>query len=575
MNSQTFLPPRSRRVMNVVLLCVALLLSIVVALAQTRPRSSAQTPASDAQEVETTFHWEAQAGVSRYRLQVSLDPRFTDIIYDGAINGLEQKVPLAPGRYYWRVAPAPKETGRFSPPIKIDVPGSGATIAPTPTPITRPTPILVTRPTPLPITRPTHAAITRPTPTPTVRPTPAPVEPVAPKLLRPPANAGWETGMGSVDRVIAVRLRVGQSADFVAVNSDGTVYALEGETGAALWTARFVPGRQASGATAGAAGVVFAPIATRASSGDTANVLVGFDGGVRLLEGETGRELWRAALKGRATGGCAADLDGDETTTEIAVTTDDQQFYVFNSTSGALLSQTKLDNEVVGLPIPFQNGAERGVALTLKGAQVEVRKADGKRLRGVKFDVPFITPPLVIAGPRGTLVVVGSEHGLLFMDGAMKPLGRVTTEGESPRGRLAAADLNGDGVFEIVMVTNHDRVVVVSGDGKIVWSAQGARDAYTPVFADLNGDGFLDVLAADSGVFARGFSGRDGTVIWQADDEKPNATQAADEQSHTLRSLAVASGVANAAPLLASGDHSRGALRAIGLPIGSVRVAVK
>jgi outer membrane protein assembly factor BamB len=372
-------------------------------------------------------------------------------------------------------------------------------------------------------------------------------------------------------------LRAGQSADFVGVNSDGTVYALEGATGAALWTARYVPGRQASGANASTTGIVFVPVAVKTSTGETSNVLVAFDGGVRLLEGESGRELWRAALKGRATGGCAAELDGDEASQEIAVTTDDQQLYVLNASSGAVVSQTKLDNEVIGLPIPFQNGAERGVALTLKGAQVEVRLANGKRLRGVKFDVPFITPPLVLAGARGTLVIVASEHGLLYMDGTLKPLGRVTTEGESPRGRLAAADLDGDGVLEVVMVTNHDRIVVVSGGGKIVWSAQGARDAYTPAFADLNGDGLPDVLVADSGVFARGFSGRDGTLIWQADDERSgtNATRGPGDETNSLRSLAVASGGANASPLVVGGDHTRNALRAVGLPSGSVKVALK
>jgi outer membrane protein assembly factor BamB len=566
MNSQTLLPPRARRAQLLTLLCAAVFLSGVV-LAQTRARVNAQS-SSEAQEVETTFHWEAQAGVTRYRLQVSLDPRFRDIIYDGAISGLEQKVPLAPGRYYWHVAPAPKETGRYSPPIIIDVPGTDTGAITTPTPIARATPAPTTRPTRTPLTRPTPVAVVRQTPTPV---------PFVPKVLRPSANVGWETAVGTVDRVIAAKLRAGQSADFVGVNSDGTVYALEGATGAALWTARYVPGRQASGATASAAGIVFAPVAVKTTTGETSNVLVAFDGGVRLLEGESGRELWRAALKGRATGGCAAQLDGDEASQEIAVTTDDQQFYVLNATSGAVVSQTKLDNEVVGLPIPFQNGEERGVALTIKGSQVEVRLASGKRLRGVKFDVPFITPPLVLAGARGTLVIVGSEHGLLFMDGALKPLGRVTTEGESPRGRLAAADLDGDGVFEIVMVTNHDRIVVVSGDGKIVWSAQGARDAYTPSFADLDGDGLPDVLVADSGVFARGFSGRDGTLIWQADDERSgtNATRGPGDETNSLRSLAVASGGANASPLVVGGDHTRNALRAVGLPAGAVKVAAK
>ncbi|MDQ3907983.1 MAG: PQQ-binding-like beta-propeller repeat protein [Acidobacteriota bacterium] len=542
--------------------------------------------AAQQQEVETTFHLQPLPGVSRYRLQVALDARFTDIVYDGAANGLEQRVALAPGTYYWRYAPAPKETGRFSAPIRIEVSKTGAptinaptpraTLTPRTTPTPRQTPRTVATPRPTPVrTGPTPR--TTVTPLPRMTPTPIPT-PVTPRIARPPANVGWMATVGAADRVVAARLRAGQPPDFVAVNSEGTVYALEGATGAALWTVRYVPGRRAGGAGETASVVVFAPVAVPAPQGDASNVLVAFDGGVRLLEGETGRELWRAALKGRATSGNAGQFQADAAQ-QIAVATDEQQLYVLDAATGATVSQTKLDSDVVGPPIPFQNGAERGVALTIKGGQVEIRQADGKRLRGVKFDVPFVTPPLVIASPRGTLVVVGSEHGLLFMDGAMKPLGRVTTEGEAPRGRLAAADLDGDGTFEIVTVTNHDRIVVVNADGKIVWSAAGARAAYSPVFADLDGDGTLDVIAADSATLARGFSGRDGTLIWQAGDEANGATTSgaatSDDQSHALRWLALSRGGAGSAALLAAVDPARGALRAVGLPAGSAKVATK
>jgi hypothetical protein len=157
----------------------------------------------------------------------------------------------------------------------------------------------------------------------------------------------------------------------------------------------------------------------------------------------------------------------------------------------------------------------------------------------------------------------------------LKPLGRVTTEGESARGRLAAADLDGDGVIEIVAVTNRDRVIVVNGDGKIVWSAAGARDAYSAVFADLDGDGVLDVIASDSATFARGFSGRDGRLIWQAGDERGANAAAPGDQPRALAPLAVARGGAGGPALLAGGDLSRGALRAFGLPAGALKAAAR
>jgi outer membrane protein assembly factor BamB len=572
MNSQTSPLPPHAKTLTLLLLCAFAFL--VAPLALTRAATGAP------QEIETTLGWEPIPGVTRYRLQVSTDARFNDIVFDGAVSGLSQVVPLAPGKYYWHVAPAPKETGRYSPTRVIEV-GVTATsptpiATPTPRPIPTRTPRLITTPTPRAVMTPTPRAVPTRTPRVVATPTPRVVAtplPIAPAIMRPPAELGWETATGKVDRPVAARLRAGQPFDLVAVNSDGTVFALEGATGAALWTARFVPGRQATSGAGTSNGTAFTPLIVPAPQRDATNVLVGFEGGVRLLEGETGRELWRATTKGRATAGCVTELDGDTTAPEIAVTTDDATLYVLNSASGAALSQTKLDGEAIGVPIPFAHGEQRGVAMSLKGAQLDVRGAKGERVNAVKFDVPFVTPPLVIVGPLGTLVIVGTEHGLLFLNGDLRPLGRITTEGEAPRGRLAAADIDGNGSVEIVMVTTRGRIAVISGEGKINWSAQGGRDAYMPVFADLNRDGYLDLITADEGAFMRGFSGRDGTPIWQADAD-PKTAGSPSGEGRALRGLAVAPDAAGV-PFVVGGDHGRNALRAVALPAGSVRVAPK
>lgn len=517
----------------VAIACLLLRITFAQVQRQTPPRAAAE------QAAETTLRWSARGAVKRYRLQVARDPKFNDIIFDGAVVGLERRVTLPPGRYYWRVAPAPKETGRFTAPELVEVGRS------------EPTPLLP--------------------PQPAVSPRPLPAAtPAAPPLMRPPANLGWQTATGPVSGPIAARLRPGQPPDVIAVNAEGTVFALDGSNGAALWTARFNPGRRpaAAGPPDAPGPNVFMPVVLK-RQGEKPAVLVAFTEGVRLLDGETGAELWRAKLMGRPVSGCAAELNSDESVQEAVVVTDDPAtMYVLDSATGAVTGQTKLDGAAVGPPIPFQEGNERGIAITLAGARLEVRRADGNRLRpSVKYDVPFVTPPLVITGSRGTIIIIGTEHGLLFLKGDMKPLGRISTEDDAPRGRIAAADIDGDGLLEIVMVTRRGRLALITGDGKIRWSTQGARGAYRAAFADLNRDGVLDVLIADEGVFARGFSGRDGRLIWQADEE-PKTAAGAGGEGVFLRSIAVRP--AEGAPLVVSNDPVRGVLRAVGLPAGSV-----
>ena len=516
-----------------------------------RVESPAETAA---QTTEFVLRWKPTPRVTRYRLQVARDPAFKDIVFDGAVNGLEHRVTgLPPGRYHWRVAPAPKETGRFSAGEVVEATASAAAASAPPTP--------------------------RPTRTPAATATPA-VSAAAPTttaaVLRSPASVGWQAVVGKVHRPVAARLRAGQQFDLVAVNSEGTVYALEGAFGAALWTARYRPA--ARGAAQGdAPKEVFTPVVYNVPGRETANVLVAFDGGVRMIEGETGRELWRAALAGRAAGGSVADLDGKPEALEVAVTTaEPANLYLLDAATGRVVSQTKLAGEALGLPIPFLAGERRGVALAIEGGHLDIWQADATRLRGVRLDVPFVTPPLVISGPRGTAIIIGTQNGLIFFDGAeLKPLGRITTENDSPRGRLAAADLDGDGVLEIAMLTRNGRVAVVSALGRIVWAVEGGVGAYAASFADLDRDGVLDVLVTDEAVFARGFSGRNGRLIWQADEGGGAGPAAAGGDAPSLRSLSVANVAGSESALIVAGDTARGAVRAVGMPVVAGRAAAR
>lgn len=514
-------------------LCLSLIVALSLPLSvRAQPTAATQKPnAAEQAAAPLKLKWAAKPRVRRYRLQVALDEKFTDIVFDRAVVGLEQEVAgLQPGKYYWRVAPATPETGRYTTPALVEA-----------------------------------------TP-------PAPVTPIAPvvTVMRPPANVGWQAVIGAVARPFSARLRAGKNFDLIALNSDGAVYALDGTDGSALWSARpraNSPGAEAKEKTG--SGSVFTPIVLPASAESRSVVAVASPDGVRGLDGETGRELWRTTLEGRLAGGTLAQMQsGEAGAAEFAVTTaEPHTLYVLDGRKGSIVSRTKLAGAIIGAPIPFTHGDIQGIIYSLDNRQVDIRRREGSLVRSVKFDVPFTTPPLVLATSRGTLVVVGTEHGLLFFEGSeLKPLGRITTEKDAPRGRLTAADLDNDGTIEIVMVTRSGRVAVISTAGKVNWVSEGASDAYMATFANLNNDGVLDIIAASSASFAVGFSGRDGSLLWRAAEENPKGN--APTGDGTLRTLTGALS-STGVPLLVGGDANRSAVRAVGLPVGVSNPAVK
>jgi outer membrane protein assembly factor BamB len=514
-----------------------LLISALVALAlsvpaQAQPATSGAQKPAGAEQVAAPLklRWPARPRVRRFRLQVALDEKFNDIVFDRAVEGLEQEVSgLQPGKYYWRVAPATPETGRYSAPALVEAA----------------LPVVVAS---------------------------------SPTVMRPPSDVGWQAAIGAVARPFAARLRAGKNFDLIALNSDGTIYALDGSDGTPLWVARMRASAPVAGdAKEKARGNLFTPLVLPATAESKPIVAAAFGEGIRGLDGETGRELWRAVLQGRLSGGTLAQMQGVDNTAGadfVVATSDPDMLYVLEGRTGRVVSNMKLGAPLIGSPIPFTHGDVIGVAYALENRLLEIRRRDGSVVRAIKFDVPFSTPPLVLATPRGTLVVIGTEHGLLFFEGSeLKPLGRITTEQDAPRGRLTAADLNEDGTIEIVMVTKNGRVAVISTAGKINWASEGASDAYMATFAHLNADGVLDVVVASGASFALGFSGRDGSLIWRA-DENPKATPGAAPEERTLRTLTGA--VSNTgAPLLVGGDAARSAVRAVGLPPIANKAAVK
>ncbi|MDT5293864.1 MAG: hypothetical protein QOJ76_744 [Acidobacteriota bacterium] len=479
--------------------------------------------------------WQGKPGVERYRLQLARDEKFEDIVFDQAVEGRQYVVKgLVPGNYFWRVAPAAAETSAaYSRPERVSLGGEEK------------------------------------------------VEVAS--VLMPSDVSGWRTATGEVLRLAPAGLRTGGVVDFVGVGADGRVFAIDGASGISLWNARFNPAaggvgsdaKSSDGKSADAKPVTFAPLVI----GDArrgVSVVVAMPGGVRALNGDTGREVWRASLEGRAAGGVATDIDGDGNAEVVVVTQDPERFYVLNAGSGRVQASQKLGGEAVGAPFPFAGGGKRGVLLGLSKGRVEFRGADGGLLGESKLDGEVTTAPLVAMRGDTPFMVVGSDSGLwAFSVPDLKALGAIKADDDSVRGTLAAADLDGDGSSEIVMVTKRGRVALVSTlDGNVRWYAEGATDAASAAFADVNSDGVLDVIVPGGGsVFALGFSGRDGSLVMKV-EESGRRGAVEQKMGGALRALVVTPSLGGGG-LLVGGDPARVGLRAVELPKGSVKTASK
>jgi outer membrane protein assembly factor BamB len=396
------------------------------------------------------------------------------------------------------------------------------------------------------------------------------LEDVKTPALLPLGNTGWRTVTGPIAQPLAAHLRSATSFDLVGVNADGMAYGIDSSNGVALWAARFRPNAKRGEATGNGGAPAFQPVLIDGGNG-LMNVVVAFDGGVRALEGATGRELWRATLgKVAVSGGVATPEGGGAKRLLIA---SDKSLTILNLENGKTVSEVQLDAPLVTAPAQFPLGSGVGVIFAMEGGMLDVRNSNGERVRALKMDTKITTPPLVVTGPRGMLVLVGTENGLISLNADdLKPLGRIATESDAPAGMLATADLEGDGAPEVILITRMGRIAAISTtDGKIKWYNTGAADAASATFADLNNDGVLDVLVAAGQDFAHGFSGRDGTLIWRAEAEAGGGAQSSTpNQSRAL--VGVPSGDGPSAFVVGT-DPAQTGLRAISLPKDSIRAA--
>lgn len=96
-----------------------------------------------------------------------------------------------------------------------------------------------------------------------------------------------------------------------------------------------------------------------------------------------------------------------------------------------------------------------------------------------------------------------TRDGLLPMPGFPLSFGSNTTY--KPMRGLSLADLNNDGADEIIL-NHNDQINVIDGQGNIVWShaLAGGMAQYPASVADLDGDGYLEIVSLTAYGNARG-----------------------------------------------------------------------
>jgi len=128
-------------------------------------------------------------------------------------------------------------------------------------------------------------------------------------------------------------------------------------------------------------------------------------------------------------------------------------------------------------------------------------------------------PVLVIAPLWGSDIFLISA-----IDGSL--IKRLSVSGARFYSPIAIGDVNGDGEVDLILWSygggRDYRVYAIDLNGNILWSFRTIeRVDASPLTADLNGDGFLDVIVADRAGYVYVINGRDGSLLWRLDVGAP------------------------------------------------------
>jgi hypothetical protein len=187
------------------------------------------------------------------------------------------------------------------------------------------------------------------------------------------------------------------------------------------------------------------------------------------------------------------DIDGDGDK-EIIAQNDNQWVYVFDSRTGKILAQVKT-------VFPAGWGAR-----SFNGPELSILSGDGKVHLVVGNSAATIT--------SYTFDKVGSTSTQFIFKKDWER--RLTTCYSNPGmdSKPVLHDLDKDGDLEILAATEESGIYALRMDGSVMWSKCIGGGNAEPAVADLNRDGWPDVVYGSDGSVVTAMNGRTGATMW-------------------------------------------------------------
>lgn len=318
-----------------------------------------------------------------------------------------------------------------------------------------------------------------------------------------PSVTLWATPTsGTVLAVPVVADFDGDRAHDVAVgDDDGKIYCFSGRNGVPIWVFR-------------TGNAVQAPLAATDLNGDgLPDVVVGStDHKLYALDGRDGRALWTYATKGAIVGPALLfDVDGDQTMDAI-VGSDDGNLYAVNGRTGVLLWQFPTGGRIQSCVALAREGGEPVVLVgTLGGTLHSVAALTGRSRWKVTVGRALAFPPrLEDLAQNGDLVALLPTPLAPGDARTRTPVSLRRREAGEPSPSFPLwMDLDGDGAAERLLVQAQG-TTCYRGDA-VVWETEYV--AVTPYFADVDGDGTLDLIFNNGLEQLLCLSGKNGLVL--------------------------------------------------------------